>query len=67
MDVLVNNAAVQKNWRNPIKDPAGHDDRMYLHPYLLYVLITSGSSREVNVGWSRGVSHVIAWYGDGGN
>lgn len=31
MDVLVNNAAVQKNWRNPIEDPAGHDDRMYLH------------------------------------
>jgi hypothetical protein len=34
VDVLVNNAAVQKNWRNPIKDPAGHDDRMYLHLHL---------------------------------
>jgi hypothetical protein len=56
----VNNAAVQKNWRNPIKDPAGHDDRMYLHLHSLYVLIISGSSREIDVGWSRGVSHVIA-------
>jgi hypothetical protein len=59
VDVLVNNAAVQKNWRNPIKDPAGHDDRMYLHS-TLRVLIISGSSREIDVGWSRGVCHVIA-------
>jgi hypothetical protein len=40
---------------------------MYFYPHLLYLLIISGSSRETDVGWSRGVSHVIAWYGDGWN
>jgi hypothetical protein len=29
VDVLVNNAAVQRGWREPINDPAGHNDRKF--------------------------------------
>lgn len=58
MDVLVNNAAVQVNWREPIRDPKGHDDRTPLFPAPSFGgrLMCSRSGRETDLGWSRGVS-----------